>query len=161
VQSEAQEKFDLAVAMLHSFFYPETIKAFNRVLDADPKCAIAYWGVAISQRPNRLVPPFPPAALKAGLEAAQKGLAANPPTQREKDWLSAIQVFFQDYEKRDQPTRAKLYASAMQQIYERYPQDTEAAVFYALSLNESATMADKTYANQLKAAAILEKVLAR
>jgi tetratricopeptide (TPR) repeat protein len=158
---EAQAKFDLAVAMVHSFFYPEAGKAFNRVLDADPKCAMAYWGIAISQRPNPLVPPFPPAALKAGLEAAQKGLSANPPTQREKDWLAAIQVFFTDYDKQDQPTRARLYTNAMQKMYEVYPQDTEAAVFYALALNESTDLADKSYGNQLKAAVILEKVLAR
>jgi tetratricopeptide (TPR) repeat protein len=157
----AQQQFDTAVAMLHSFFYPETIKAFNKVLDSDPNCAMAYWGIAISQRPNPLVPPFPPASLKAGLEAAQKGLATNPPTQRERDWLASIEVFFRDYESKVQPTRAKLYTNAMQQLYERYPQDTEAAVFYALALNESAPLADKTYANQLKAAGILEKVQAQ
>jgi hypothetical protein len=147
--------------MLHSFFYPETVKAFTKVTEIDSTCAMAYWGIAISQRPNPLVPPFPPAALKAGLEAAQKGLALNPTTQREKDWLGAIEVFFQDYDKKDQPTRAKLYTDSMQRLYERYPEDTEAAVFYALALNESATLADKTYANQRNAAAILEKVLAQ
>jgi tetratricopeptide (TPR) repeat protein len=157
----AQQQFDTAVAMLHSFFYPETIKAFKKVLDSDPNCAMAYWGIAISQRPNPLVPPFPPASLKAGLEAAQKGLSTNPATQREQDWLGAIEVFFKDYESKDHTTRAQLYTNAMQQVYERYPQDTEAAVFYALALNESAPLADKTYANQLKAAAILKKVEAK
>lgn len=157
----AQQRFDRAVAMLHSFFYPETIKAFNAVLEADTKCAMAYWGIAISQRPNPLLPPFPPAVLKAGLEAAEKGLEVKPPTAREKEWLEAIQVFFKDYDKVDQPTRAKLYTAAMQQVYEHNRQDTEAAVFYALALNESATLADKSYANQRKAAAILEEVLAK
>lgn len=155
----AQQEFDLAVSMLHSFVYPETVKAFTKVSETDPNCAMAYWGIAISQRPNPLVPPFAPTALKAGLEAAQKGLTLKPPTQREKDWLAAIEVYFKDYDKNDQPTRTRLYTTAMQQLYERYPQDTEAAVFYALALNESANLADKTYANQRKAAAILEKVL--
>lgn len=157
----AQDQFDTAVSMLHSFFYPETVKAFTKVTEIDPTCAMAYWGISISQRPNPLVPPFPPTALKAGLEAAQKGLVLNPATQHEKDWLAAIEVFFKDYDKNDQLTRAKLYTTAMQQMYERYPQDTEAAVFYALALNESATLADKTYANQRKAAVILEKVLSQ
>lgn len=157
----AQDQFDIAVSMLHSFFFPETVKAFTKVTEIDPTCAMAYWGIAISQRPNPLVPPFPPAALKAGLEAVQKGLALNPPTQREKDWLAAVEVFFKDYDKIDQPTRARLYTTAMRQMYGRYPQDTEAAVFYALALNESATLADKTYANQREAAAILEKVLSQ
>ncbi len=157
----AQQQFDAAVAMLHSFFYPETIKAFTKVLELDPNCAMAYWGVAISQRPNPLVPPFTPASLKTGLEAAQKGLATDSLTQREKDWLKAIEAFFKDHETKDQPTRTRLYTAAMQGVYERYPQDTEAAVFYALALNESAPLSDKTYANQLKAAAILKKVEAR
>jgi tetratricopeptide (TPR) repeat protein len=157
----AQDQFDIAVTMLHSFFYPETVKAFTKVTEIDPTCAMAYWGIAISQRPNPLVPPFPSTALKAGLEAAQKGLALNPATQREKDWLAAIEVFFTDYDKKDHPTRAKLYTTAMQGVYERYPQDTEAAVFYALALNESANLADKSYANQRKAAGILEKVLSQ
>jgi len=158
--ADAQTRFDLAVAMLHSFFYPEVAKAFNRVLDVDPNCAMAYWGVAISQRPNPLVPPFPTAALKAGLEAAQKGLDSNPKTQREKDWLAAIRVFFKDYDTKDHLTRVASYAKAMQQVHEHYPDDTEAAVFYALALNESADLSDKTYANQKRAASILERVLA-
>ena len=56
---DAQRQFDRAVAMLHSFFFPETVKAFSAIAQAEPSCAMAYWGVAISQRPNPLVPPFP------------------------------------------------------------------------------------------------------
>src|SRR5690349_4291297 len=60
----AQEHFDRAVAMLHSFFYPETVKAFTAIAETEPACAMAWWGIAISQMPNPLVPPFDPAALK-------------------------------------------------------------------------------------------------
>ena len=70
-----QEQFERAVAMLHSFFYPETVKAFEAIIAADPDCAMAYWGLAISQRPNPLVPPWAAENLKRGLDAIQKGKA--------------------------------------------------------------------------------------
>lgn len=157
----AQEQFDRAVAMLHSFFYPETVKAFTQVAETDPTCAMAYWGIAISQRPNPLVPPFSPQALKQGYDAVEKGKSLGPKTQREADWLDAMELFFKDSDRLDQATRAKRYAGAMEQLYVRYPQDTEAAVFYALALLETVNPSDKNYTNQLKAAAILEKVEAQ
>ena len=70
---QAQAQFERALAMLHSFFYPETIRAFSAVAETDPNCAIAYWGIAVSVRPNPLVGPFDAATLKRGLEAVQKG----------------------------------------------------------------------------------------
>lgn len=157
----AQSQFDTAVGMLHSFFYPETIKAFTKVTEIDPGCAMAYWGIALSQRPNPLVGPFAPEALQRGFEAIQKAKSLNLKTQRERDWLDAAEPFFQDAAKVDQKTRTKAYQKAMEQLYLRYPDDNEAAVFYALALNESADLADKSRANQLKAAAILEKVKAQ
>ena len=73
--AEAQQQFDRALGMLHSFYFPETVKAFNAIPETDPGCAIAYWGIAISQRPNPLVGPFDAATLKRGLEAIEKGEA--------------------------------------------------------------------------------------
>jgi predicted Zn-dependent protease len=157
----AQQQFDVAVAMLHSFFFPETIKAFASVEEIDPTCAMAYWGIAISQRPNPLVPPFSGEALKNGYEAIEKGKSLVPKTQREADWLSALELFFKDSDKLDQATRTKLYSDAMEQLYKKYPDDTEAAVFYALSLLETAKPSDTTYSNQLKAVAILQTVEAQ
>jgi hypothetical protein len=154
----AQQQFERAVAMVHSFFYPDTLKAFQGVVDTDASCAIGYWGIAISQRPNPLVGPFDEATLKRGLETAQKGLAIPPKTEREHDWLAAIEVFYKDYAKIDQDTRALAYEQAMERLVQKYPADSEAAIFYALALNETASHADKTFAKQLKAAAILEKI---
>ena len=153
---DAQRQFDRAVAMLHSFFYPETVKAFSAIAQAEPSCAMAYWGVAISQRPNPLLPPFPKTLLQAGWEAIEKARAANPPTQRERDWIEALGVFFASYDTLDQKTRTAKYEAAMAQLHERYPQDSEAAVFYALALNEAVDLTDKSYSRQLKAAAILD-----
>ncbi len=152
----AQEPFDRAVAMLHSFFYPETEKAFRAVLEQDPQCAMAYWGVAISQRPNPLTAPFPPDLLRQGWEAIQKARAASPPTQRERDWIEALAPFFKDYDTADQRTRSARYETAMARLHAKYPDDSEAAIFYALSLLEAVDLADKTYSRQLKAAAMLE-----
>lgn len=154
----AQEQFDRAVALLHSFFFPETLKAFTKVTELDPECAMAYWGLAFSQLPNPLVGVFDPAMLERGLEAVERGKTLNPKTQREKDWLDALELFFKDADTLDQPTRSRRYAEAMERVYRTYPDDQEAAAFYALALNGAAPLIDKTYANQLKAAAILEKL---
>jgi hypothetical protein len=155
---EAQRQFDRAVAMLHSFYYPETIKAFTAIATAEPSCAMAYWGVAISQRPNPLVAPFPPEVLQQGLAAIEKARAAHATTRRERDWIDALAVFFEDYDTIDQKTRTTAYEAAMARLHESYPRDTEAAVFYALALNEAVDLMDKSYSRQLKAAAILERL---
>jgi tetratricopeptide (TPR) repeat protein len=152
----AQRQFDRAVAMLHSFYYPETIKAFTAIATAEPSCAMAYWGIAISQRPNPLVAPFPPEVLQQGLAAIEKARAAHATTRRERDWIDALAVFFQDYDTVDQKTRTTEYEAAMARLHETYPRDTEASVFYALALNEAVDLMDKSYSRQLKAAAILE-----
>ncbi|WP_211461500.1 hypothetical protein [Collimonas silvisoli] len=154
----AQLQFEKALAMLHSFFYPATLKAFEAVMQTDPHCAIAYWGLAIAQRPNPLVGPFDETALKSGLDAVQKGLALNPKTERERDWLLAAEAFFKDYDKVPQDQRTMAYEQAMERLMQKYPDDSEAAIFYALALNETALHSDKTDAKQLKAAAILEKI---
>jgi len=155
--SAVQGKFDRAVALLHNFFYPETVKAFQAVIQEDPGCAVAYWGLAMSELPNPLVPPFPPANLKAGWEAIQQGKAAKTQTPREAEYLAAIEVFYSDYDKIDQKTRAERYEQAMERLHQHYPQDAEAAIFYALALNGAVDFDDKNYTKQLKAAAILNE----
>jgi hypothetical protein len=150
-----QTKFDRAVALLHNFFFPETVKAFQAIIRDDPSCAMGYWGLAMSQRPNPLVPPFPPANLKAGWEAVQRGKQATTQSPREAEYLAAIEVFYKDYETIDQGTRARLYEQAMERLHEHYPNDPEAAIFYALALNEAVDFDDKNFTKQLKAAALL------
>src|SRR6516225_7438470 len=158
---QAQEKFDRGLAMVHSFFYPNSVQAFTEAAAADPQCAIAYWGVAISHRPNPLILPLTAAALKNGLEAVEKGKAIGAKTERERDWLAAIEPYYKDYNKVDQTQRGLAYEKAMEALMGKYPDDLEAAIFYALALNETALHSDTTYAKQLKAGAILEKVAAK
>jgi hypothetical protein len=154
----AQQQFDRAVAMLHSFFYPETEKAFQSVAQQEPSCAMAYWGIAISQRPNPLTAPFAAVLLKQGWEAIQKARTAAPPSQRERDWIEALAVFFQDYDTVDQRMRSLRYETAMERLHDRYATDTEAAAFHALALLEAVDLTDKKYSKQLKAAEILERL---
>src|SRR4029077_16394069 len=86
----AQIEFNRAVAMLHSFFFPETVKAFTALAKQEPSCAMAYWGIAISQRPNPLVAPFPAELMDKGWQAIEAGRVAVGKTQREKDWIEAL-----------------------------------------------------------------------
>ncbi len=158
----AQQQFDRALAMLHSFWYPQGLNAFGEVTKTDPSCAMGYWGIAISRRANPLVSAPDPAVLKDGLEAIDKAKAIGAKTQRERDYIAAMETYYRDWEKLDYRTRVLAYEKAMEQLYLRYPDDPEAAIFYALAMNEAVTVlpADKNYTRQLKAAAILEKVLA-
>jgi tetratricopeptide (TPR) repeat protein len=153
---EAQKQFERALAMLHSFFFPETVKAFSAIPETDPTCAIAYWGIAVSQRPNPLVGPFDAATLKRGLDAVQKGQAIGAKTERERDWLAAIEVFYKDFDKIDQDTRTAKYEKAMEALAQKYPDDVEARIFHALALNE--TFDHKTMDNLTKAIQILEPI---
>jgi tetratricopeptide (TPR) repeat protein len=152
-----QEQFERAVAMLHSFFYPEDIKAFEAIIAADPDCAMAYWGLAISQRPNPLVPPWAAESLKRGLDAIQKGKALAK-TERETDWLAALEQAYAGYDSIPTTTRSERYEQAMEKLARKYPNDSEASIFYALALLEAVDHRDKTYARQLKAGAILEAI---
>src|SRR4029450_13543090 len=151
--ASVQAEFDRAVAMLHSFFYPETEKAFRAVAERDPSCAMAWWGIAISQRPNPLTAPFPEALLKQGWEAIEKARTTGSPNTLEREWIEALVPFFQDYQAVGQRVRSQRYEAAMARLHARHPQDTEVTVFYALALLEAVDLSDKTYAKQLKAAA--------
>jgi len=150
----AQQEFEVALARLHSFDFPETIKAFSAVPQTDPSCAIAYWGLAVSIRPNPLVGPWDAATLKRGLDAVEKGQSIGAKTERERDWLAAIKEFYKDFDKVDQDTRSHNYEKAMEALSKKYPQDVEAKVFHALALNE--IFDHKDMKPLLKAISILE-----
>ncbi|MCI0429919.1 MAG: hypothetical protein L0210_05180 [Rhodospirillales bacterium] len=155
----AQTPFDRAVAILHSFWYEEAVKAFNVVTETDPSCAIGYWGVAMSHWYPLWYPPSE-TALKTGLSAVEKAKAIGAKTQREKEYITAIAAFYEGWDKLDHRTRSLAYEKAMERVHSAYPDDLEAKVFYALALNATALPTDKTYANQLKAIEILEPVFA-
>lgn len=154
----AQQQFTRAVALLHSFWYAEAEKGFVEVTKADPKCGMGYWGIAMSFYHPVWAAPVA-AELQNGMTAVQKANVTGAQTQRERDYIAAIESFYKDAAKFDHLTRARSYERAMEQLYVRYPKDHEAAVFYSLALLGTALPTDKTYANQKKAAEILNKVL--
>jgi tetratricopeptide (TPR) repeat protein len=157
--AEAQQQFARAVAILHSFWYEEAVKAFTRVAEIDTSCAMAYWGVAMSNWYPLWYPPSD-AALKVGSEAVAKAQSIGARTDRERDYIEAIAIFYRDSDRLDNRTRSVAYEKAMEQVYLRYPDDREAGVFYALALNATALPTDKAYANQEKAAKILQRIFA-
>jgi len=156
----AGKQFSRAAAWLHSFEYEEAERAFTAVSVADPKCGMAYWGIAMSNYHPIWAPPTP-AELKKGVAAVERAQAAGAQTERERDYIAAIAVFYKDSDKLDHKTRALAYSEAMEKVYRKYPKDREAAVFYALTLISKGMMAnDKSHANEKSAAEILNGVLA-
>jgi tetratricopeptide (TPR) repeat protein len=156
----AQRRFDRAMRYQHSFWYRESKELFEEVLKADPDCAIAYWGIGLSLLNNPHAPP-PAGNLPQGLAAVEKGKTVNAKTQRERDYIDALAVFYADFDKVTHGARVQAYLKAMEALAQRYPEDDEAQISYAITLNVAASPNDKTYANQLKGAAILEPIFKR
>jgi tetratricopeptide (TPR) repeat protein len=160
--STAQPQFNRAVALLHSFQFAHAIEAFNTTLATDPSCSIAYWGIALSSWGNPFAAGLKPQAqLEEGLKAVEQARATPPKTQRERAYIEAVAHLFTDTANTDQRSRILAYESAMAAVSAAYPDDIEASIFYALSLAAAADPADKTYAKQLKAGAILENLFAQ
>lgn len=157
---KVQGKFERGVALLHSFWFEAGYRVFNEVLQDDPSCAMGYWAIAM----NRLLNPFlgqpGPKFLTEGAAAAEKARALGAKTPRERDYIEAIGVLYQDAGKAPWRERVLAYEKAMAELAQRYPGDKEAAIFYALALNVAHDLNDKTYAKPLKAAAILEPLFA-
>ena len=147
-----------SVALLHSFWFNAAAAAFTSVAEKDPKCGIAWWGVAMSRWGNPFAPSRPVAALEQGRAAIEKARAAGAKTERERAYIEAAAALFTDFEKVDHRTRIQNYERAMEKPYRAHPADRETATFYALAVNQTALPSDKTYGQQLKAAAILEPI---
>ena len=156
----AQRRFDRAMRYQHSFWYSASREIYQEALNADPECAIAYWGIALSllNNPHGAIPA---PNLPLGLAAIEKAKAIGAKTERERDYIDALAAMYVDYDNTPQPARVQSYLKAMEALAAKYPDDDEAQIFYAITLNVAASPADKTYANQLKGAAILEPIFAR
>ena len=153
-------QFERAVALLHSFEFGASIRAFNDVLAADSTCAMAHWGIAVSRWTNPMAAGNRAPALlsqgKASADAAAR-LGARA-SERERAYIEAVAQLYRDYERVDQITRVANYERAMKDVATRYPSDTEAAIFHAIALVATASPTDKTYAKQLEAGRLLENL---
>jgi hypothetical protein len=156
----AQRRFDRAMRYQHSFWYRAAREIFEEAAKADAACGIAYWGIALSLLSNPHGP-IPAPDLPTGLAAIQKAKAVGAKTERERDYIDALTLMYADYEKLIHTQRIRSYLDAMEKLASKYPNDDEAQIFYAITLNTSASPADKTYAQQLKGAAILEPIWQR
>ena len=155
------DEFNRGVALLHSFWFSAAIGAFNGVLKQDPTCVMAHWGIAMSWWSNPFGGFRPPQALVAGRAAVDAATASGGGTDREKAYLAAVDELYRETATRDQRTRIVAYEKAMEALVAKFPDDVEARIFYSLALGQSALPTDKTYANQLKAAAFLEEEFSR
>jgi len=152
------EEFDHAIALLHSFEFADAITGFKKVLESDPSCGIAQWGIAMSTWGNPFAGLRSPKTLQDGLAAAQTAQTIGAKSDREREYIAAVALLYKDADTLDHRARTVAYEKAMERIYTKYPTDLEAAAFYALAVDQTALPTDKSYANQLKAAAILEKL---
>jgi hypothetical protein len=156
----AQRRFDRGMRYQHSFWYAQAKEIFEDVLKADPSCAIAYWGIALSLLSNPHSAPTP-ASQPEGLAALQKGKALGGKTEREREFIDSLLVLYTDYDKVPRGPRVQAYLKAVETLAQHHPDDDEAQLNYAITLNVAASPNDKTYANQLKGAAILERIWQR
>lgn len=153
-----QATFERGVALLHSFWYEEADKTFTEVTRTEPTCAMGYWGIAMTQyRPIWGAPTA--AEFAKGRTAVTQAQAHVAKTPREQDYVKAVAAYFENPAATDHRARALAYQQAMQSLHETHPADDEGTVFYALSLLGTASPADKTYAQQKKAGALLNEVL--
>lgn len=156
----AHALLEQGLGWLHSFEYGDAALIFARAAAADPSCAIAYWGVAMSYYHPLWAPPTP-AELEKGRDAVAMAKAAGARTQRERDYIEAIDAFYRDSDSVGHEKRALAYSAAMGRLQARYPEDREAAVLHALSLIATGTMdKDPAFTKEKQAAAILNQVLA-
>jgi tetratricopeptide (TPR) repeat protein len=151
-----KDDFNRAVALLHSFWFPEAIATFEGVLKRDPQCAIARWGIALSVWGNPFGGVRAPDIIERGRAAAESARTTGSPTPRERAYIDAVAALYTDGDPATQRARVLVYEKAMAAVVAANPADTEAKIFHALAVTQSAPPTDKTYAQQIRAAAILE-----
>jgi hypothetical protein len=155
---QAQREFNRAMALYHSFAWDHAPEAFAKVAAADPSCGMAHWGRAMAMLDNPFVWPanLPPDKLDAVAAALDDARAAGLKTQREKDFVEAVAVFVRDHGTVEHRTRVQAFEEALGKVAESNPNDMEASVLHALVTSANFIPEDKTYANQMRAAEILE-----
>ena len=154
---KVEKKFNFAAALLHSFEYDEAEKVFAKIIEEEPTCSMAWWGVAMCNFHPLWTAPEEP-ELKKGLKALEIAGSISQKTERESDYIVALSQFYKEWDKVDHRSRCIRYEKAMEEVYKKYPDDKEAAAFYALALDASADPADQSFANQKKAAEILNDI---
>jgi tetratricopeptide (TPR) repeat protein len=156
----AQARFDRAVALLHHMTYPVARGEFRRAAEADPRCAMAHWGVAMTLF-QPLWPTRPsPGQLRQGWEEVEKARALAPPTDRERLFIAAAEAFFRDPDSPDYWLRIRRWEQTMREVHEAFPDDDEAAAFFALARIATAPADSVSRDHQDEAAKLLLRIYA-
>ena len=158
---EAQQRFEHAMAVLHSFWWDEGDAAFNRVLEADSRCAMAYWGLAMNAWGNPFAGGPADAGLTRGAEAAAKAASLPGRTPRERGFIAAVAALYRNHDNTSNSTRLQAYADTMARLYGDFPTDTEIATYHALALVATAPKTDTTFVQQKRAAEILNPLFTK
>jgi len=149
--------FNTAVELLHSFEYDESEKVFAKIINESPDCAMAYWGVAMCNFHPLWEPPTEN-DLRKGAKAIEIATSLTKKSQHESDYINAVAAYYKDWNATAPHTRSINFEKAMEATHLKYPEDKEAAIFYALALDAAADPTDKSYANQKKAGDILNSL---
>ena len=149
--------FNRGVALLHHMMYMQAEQVFTEISEKDPDCAMAYWGLAMTQLHPLWAPPSEEELAK-GLSAAKTAKSKNPPTEREQAYVEAVFGFYESYDSKDHPTRIAIWEEGQKKVMESNPDDEDAVAFYALSHLATAPKADQTFAHQKESGAILEEL---
>jgi hypothetical protein len=158
---EASQRFEHAMAVLHSFWWEEGERAFSAVLEADPDCVMAYWGLALNAWKNPFAGGPSGAALLRGAEAAGRASSGAARSERERGFIAAAGALYRNPAGSSNALRLQAYADTMARLYRDFPRDTEVAIYHSLALVATAPRTDTTFAQQKKAAAILDPLFAR
>jgi hypothetical protein len=159
--AEAGRRFENAIAGLHSFWFEEGKRAFGAVLEADPSCAMAHWGLALNAWGNPFAGGPSGDGLKEGAQSAEQAAARPSGSAREQGFIAAARALYRDTARASNALRLQAYADTMARLYREYPGDTEVAIFYALAQLATAPRTDTTFAQQKRAIAILDPLYAR
>jgi hypothetical protein len=157
--AEAQQKFHRAMALYHSFAWTHARPAFTEITQVDATCGMAWWGLAMVAADNPFGWPQS-VQLKEGEAAIQKAKEVGASTQRERDYIAALELLYREHPSTAHRPRALAYEQAMEQLAERYPDDVEAKILHALIVSGNYDLNDKTYARPLQAARLLEPLFA-
>lgn len=159
--TNVRDDFNKAVALLHSFWFPESMRVFASVAERDPACAMAYWGMAMSNWGNPFAGLRAPGVIERGQSLIARARDTGKPTPREQGLIEAVANLYQSSEAASQRARVLAYEAAMSKLASDHAADTEIAIFRALAITQLAVPTDKTFADLLRAAAILESLFVR
>ncbi len=153
-----QDDFERATALLHHMMYAQAAVRFSDIVEADPDCAMAYWGVAKTQLRPLWAPPTDDEFTR-GSEAVAQARALAAPSEREQAWIEAIGTYYDTAAGATHAEGVQAWESAMGDLHANWPEDIDAGAFYALAQVATAPSDDHTYSHQRRAGALLEELL--